>query len=301
MAPMDPGPRYPRRRSFSESSLPLHERIRRRRFALNMAGQDLAERAGVSPAYISLIEKGVKIPSEEVAEAIAIALRDDPELYRAWAQSGRIGDMETAWARLHNARQYYRDASLRRQLASGADLPDELPAVPQEERGDAGPEAARVRGWIEASHRLSHDSGLLAIPVLEEGDDPGSGEIHPEAVVDVLRLDPRLLGGGPLRRPFAYCLGEDAIERVRDLFRPGDWVVLDSRPGELTADRVQAVRFKGRVLLSRVLAKRDSLLLLPSEGRSDVRVLDLGPGELLDRYIVGNVVLTIRGEGPPRE
>jgi hypothetical protein len=61
---VEPGPRYPRRTPFAESSLPLHERIRRRRQALKLAGQELAGRAGISPAYISLIEKGVKIPSE---------------------------------------------------------------------------------------------------------------------------------------------------------------------------------------------------------------------------------------------
>ena len=299
MAPMDPGqPRSPRRRSFSESSLPLPERIRRRRLSLNLAGQELAERAGVSPAYISLIEKGVKIPSQDVAEAIARALKDEPELYRAWAQSGRTGDMETAWAQLHNARRYYRDASLRRRLASGADLPEEAPPREHFAVPDNRFEAEEGRDWSLAARR-PRDTGLLEIPVLEDGDDPGPGPIHPDVVVDVLRLDPRVLGRAVPLRPFAFRLSEDAIERVRDLFRPGDWVVLDSRPGELTADRVHAVRFMGRVILSRVLAKRDSLLLLPSEGRSDVRVLDLEPGELPSRFIVGNVVLTIRGEGPP--
>ena len=301
MAPMDPGqPRSPRRRSFSESSLPLPERIRRRRLSLNLAGQELAERAGVSPAYISLIEKGVKIPSQDVAEAIARALKDEPELYRAWAQSGRTGDMETAWAQLHNARRYYRDASLRRRLASGADLPEEAPPREHFAVPDNRFEAEEGRDWSLAARR-PRDTGLLEIPVLEDGDDPGPGPIHPDVVVDVLRLDPRVLGRAVPLRPFAFRLSEDAIERVRDLFRPGDWVVLDSRPGELTADRVHAVRFMGRVILSRVLAKRDSLLLLPSEGRSDVRVLDLEPGELPGRFIVGNVVLTIRGEGPPTE
>ena len=297
MAPMDPGqPRSPRRRSFSESSLPLPERIRRRRLSLNLAGQELAERAGVSPAYISLIEKGVKIPSQDVAEAIAKALGDEPELYRAWAQSGRTGDMETAWAQLHNARRYYRDASLRRTLASGADLPEEARQREHFAVPDNRFEAEEDRSWSPAARR-PRDTDLLEIPVLEDGDDPGPGPIHPDVVVDVLRLDPRVLGRAVPLRPYAFRLSEDAIERVRDLFRPGDWVVLDSRPGELTADRVHAVRFDRRVILSRVLAKRDSLLLLPTEDRSDVQVLDLSPEEPLSRFIVGCVVVTIRGEG----
>jgi transcriptional regulator with XRE-family HTH domain len=281
MAPTDSGaPRSPRRKPYENGGIPLHERIRQRRLTLGIAGQVLAERARVSPAYISLIEKGVKIPSDEVAEAIARVLNDDPELYRAWAQSGRIEDLEGAWARLHRARAYFSSPALRRRLSSGQDLEDEAPA----------------RAVVACSQPRS-DTDLVEVPVLAECADPGEGPIPPELIVDVLRLDPRVLGREDPLRPFAYRLGDDAIARVQDLFRPGDWVVLDSRPRELTADRVHAVRFDRRVILSRVLAKRDSLLLLPTEDRSDVQVLDLSPEEPLERFIVGCVVVTIRGEG----
>ena len=66
--------------------LPLHERIRNRREDRGMAAYVLARKAGVSPSYISLIETGAKVPTEEVAETIARVLEDDPDLYRAWAR-----------------------------------------------------------------------------------------------------------------------------------------------------------------------------------------------------------------------
>jgi transcriptional regulator with XRE-family HTH domain len=343
-------PRYRRRRPFWGDGLPLHERIRRRRLSLALTGQELAERAGVSPPYISLIEKGVKIPSEDVADAIARALGDDPELYRAWAQSYRLEDVESAWSRLHLARRYANSPMLRRRLSSGEDLEDETAAARAEyeaEAAEARPAAAAetgareslderpeerplredrfvpsnetprerpVSGRAERTHgflwkkavaaasggalaRLRREAEPLEIPVLDPGADPGSGGIPPESVLDVLLLDPRVLGREKPRRPFAYRLNEATIARVQDLYRRGDWVVIDSRPGVLTADRVHAVRLHGRVILSRVIAKRDSLLLLPTEGESDVQVLDLPPGESPDRVIVGCVVATVRGEG----
>jgi transcriptional regulator with XRE-family HTH domain len=322
MAPMETDePRSPRKRSSPESSLPLHIRIANRRQALKMTGQDLAERARVSASYISLIENGVKVPSEEVAEAIARALGDDPELYRAWAQSGRIGDLEGAWARLHRARRFASSPALRRRLRSGEDLEGwasslhaneaAAPLEPAEETRafeadllDAPPAASSLSLLAEAPAELSRlaaltprpDSSLIEVPVLRECADPGDGTIPSNLIVDVLRLDPRVFGREEPLRPFAYCPRYEAIARVRDLFRPGDWVVLDSRPRELSADRVHAVRFRERVILSRVIAKRDSLLLLPTEGRSDVEVLDLSPGEPAERLIAGSLLVTIRGE-----
>lgn len=313
-------PRYRRNRPYGVDDLPLHERIRKRRVSLGLTGQELAERAGVSPPYISLIEKGVKIPSEDVAEAIARALQDDPELYRAWAHSGRIEDIEGAWTSLHLARRYARSPLLRSRISSGESLEGEAAAARAEYEAfeaETSPGPAAETKAREApdelmlsSHRepaLASSRGLFArsrrdtepveLPVLEAGADPGNERIPTEAIQDVLLLDSRVFGRGKPTRPFAYRLNEAMIARVLDLFRPGDWVVVDSRPGGLTADRVHAVRLHGRVILSRVLAKRDSLLLLPTEGQSDVQVLDLPPGEPLDRVIVGCVVVTIRGEG----
>ncbi|MBZ5637402.1 MAG: helix-turn-helix domain-containing protein [Acidobacteriia bacterium] len=278
-----------------------------------MTGQDLADRARVSPSYISLIENGVKVPTEEVAEAIAVALGDGIELYRAWVQSGRIGDLEGAWARLHRARQYASSPALRRRLSSGEDLDavahlspgpaaeSERPAYAMEmpftqEARHIPPLLVGAEAVLSLSTNPVSEAGpaLVEVPVLRECADPGDDQIPPNLVVAVLRLDPLIFGEPPVR-PFAYRPRYEAIARVRDLFQPGDWVVLDSRPKELAAEHVHAVRFRERVILSRVLAKRDSLLLLPSEGRSDVEVVDLPPGEPWERLVAGSLAVTIRG------
>lgn len=288
-----------------------------------MTGQDLAERAGVSASYISLIEKGVRIPSEEAAQAIARALNDDPELYRVWVQSDRIGDLESAWARLHRARSYASSPAFRQRLRSGQDLDVDEVGRQEAERGFAPEKSAEAserpaflrrmadafvaesqgtvaqERAVEDRLRAAHD--LVAVPVLHECADPGEGAIPPRVIVDVLRVDRRVFGSAEPRRPFAYRVQDRSIRRVQDLFRPGDWVVLDSRPRALTADRVHAVRLRGKVVLSRILAKGDALLLLPTEGRSDVEVLDRSPGEPIGRLVVGSVVVSIRGESPPVE
>ena len=76
--------------------IPLHERIRNLRHKLGITGYELAERAGISPSYVSLIEKGLKVPHPEVAIRIARVLGDDEDLYAAWARSARHGDLPGA-------------------------------------------------------------------------------------------------------------------------------------------------------------------------------------------------------------
>src|SRR5262245_54961900 len=69
----------------------LSARIRARRSQLGLTGAELASRAKISPSYVSLIEKGAKVPDEDVAVALARALGDDEDLYRAWARTARLG------------------------------------------------------------------------------------------------------------------------------------------------------------------------------------------------------------------
>ena len=73
----------------------IHEedggRIRMKRTQIGLTGAELAQRADISPSYVSLIEKGAKVPDEDVAARIARALRDDEDLYRAWARASRLG------------------------------------------------------------------------------------------------------------------------------------------------------------------------------------------------------------------
>lgn len=59
----------------------LAELIRLKRKAKGLTQQQLAERAGVSPTWITKIEKGA-LPSTFIISSIALALDDDDEIYR---------------------------------------------------------------------------------------------------------------------------------------------------------------------------------------------------------------------------
>jgi transcriptional regulator with XRE-family HTH domain len=108
----------------AEATSPIPERIRNRRNRLGMTGAELAKRIGVSPSYVSLIESGAKIPSASVAEKIARALRDSPDLYRAWVLSSRQGGWRQALRSSRYWRAYSTDPASLERVASGEDVPD---------------------------------------------------------------------------------------------------------------------------------------------------------------------------------
>ena len=109
---------------YADPDSPVPERIRNRRNRLGMTGADLAKRIGVSPSYVSLIESGAKIPSPSVAEKIARALRDSPDLYHAWVLSSRQGGWRQALRSSHYWQAYSTDPRSLERVASGEDVPD---------------------------------------------------------------------------------------------------------------------------------------------------------------------------------
>ena len=108
----------------AEDVSPIPERIRNRRNRLGMTGAELAKRIGVSPSYVSLIESGAKIPSPSVADKIARALRDSPDLYHAWVLSSRQGGWRQALRSSHYWRAYSTDPRSLERVASGEDVRD---------------------------------------------------------------------------------------------------------------------------------------------------------------------------------
>lgn len=52
----------------------IAENIAARRAELNLTQEELAEKVGVTQAFISLVEKGFKTPSVEVSKRLAEAL-----------------------------------------------------------------------------------------------------------------------------------------------------------------------------------------------------------------------------------
>jgi len=75
----EPAPRYPGAAPRRRDAEPLWrhalgEQLRRRRLARGETLFETAERAGISPQYLSEMERGVKEPSSEMIAAVAGAL-----------------------------------------------------------------------------------------------------------------------------------------------------------------------------------------------------------------------------------
>jgi transcriptional regulator with XRE-family HTH domain len=313
-----------------------------------MAANELARHARVSPSYISLIEKGSKVPSGPVALRIAKALNDDPRLYLAWVSSSRLEDVESAYWLLGQARSYRRDPRLRARVESGQDVDDILddsaeetdgpsPAVPSAPLGKRSASLARAsrrrrartlseeteviepgpvarQAFLERKPRIGDErlpsearslAGSLGeeaetrplwVPVLRAGTDPGQGHVPAERVEERFRLEASLLGSVPTGRLFAYRLDEETAVHVRDLFRPGDLVVLAPVEGPVASGSVYAVRYRGTILLGRLTEYSRSLLLLPDPQRRGSEVFEIGPARKAERLLAGRVVLSIRQE-----
>lgn len=274
----------------------LNARMRTRRSRLGLTGVELAQRAGISPSYVSLIEKGAKVPHEDVAAGLARALDDDEDLYRAWARAARLG--------LHNLDLLKRLEEIARTPAyvslveSGQTLPrlDPAAATPgrSDETTDLTPRMREVASRI-TPFPPAGEPDVVGVPVLPEGADPALlGAPSPAlATSDRLLVDRRLIAGDGTDRLFAYSVTPRAMKHLRGVAAPGDLLVFGSGD-RLAPDRVCAVRTGQAIVLSRVLLKGASLLLLPGEGESDFESVEVEGPEALPGLIAGTHVLLIR-------
>jgi transcriptional regulator with XRE-family HTH domain len=283
--------------------------MKTRRAHLGLTGAELAERAGISASYVSLIESGAKVPDEEVAARLARALHDDESLYRGWARAARLGlEKLDLLNRLEAIAQTPAFVSL---VESGQTLPriEDEPARRQQQdaaeslRSRLREVAAKLtttpRGAAPA-RAVDGDEGapstaVVRVPLLEAGADPISLEDpspSPTAIRDHVSLDGRLVGApaGPI---FAYLVTEEAMGHLRGAANPGDLVIL-RQGGSVTPDRICAVRTERGVVLSRVLHKDGSLLLLPGEGETEFETVDVPDSKALQSAIAGTQVLLIR-------
>lgn len=291
-------------RNEALAGLPIHERIRELREERQLPAYRLAEMAGISPSYLSLIESGEKVPSEEVAVAIATALGDDPDLYRGWSHAGGreglVQLLDSLTSYVHYTSGPERDQAVA--LAKQAVDPGSMRDVDIERFLGSARAMQEVHDGATASIEPSvfEDAVLptsIAVPLFEEGADP----VDDPAPVEILRLDRQLFPVGGAERPFAYRPGPGALSRTGKLIKPGELVVLSSRTGNLDPQSVHAVRFEGRVVLSRVLFKGNALLLLPPEGSSEFDIIEIDSRAELDFKIAGTVVLTVRDWGAREE
>ena len=216
---------------------PVALRIRTLRLSQGLSYKRLSEAAGgLATSFLFNIEHGRKVPGEDVAARIAVALGDGAyeQLYRAWARvksRGRNGraDHEAmlgAWERLR----------------AGFGVTDSG-VGPVDHRSD-GVDGVR-------------DAGRLRVAVLATAADPGDGvRPGPELVVNTLSLDPSLYGHDAeqarerfsrLRRPFAFPLDAEQAARAPGL--PAGYLAVVTREpvGETRRDGAYVVRVDGRL------------------------------------------------------
>jgi len=238
---------------------PVAQRVRALRLALGWSLKRLSsETEGLAPSFLFNIENGRKVPSEEVAARIALALGDSGHeaVYRAWARvksrgrTGRIDhdSMLEAWE------------VLRRGFAGQA-----APAAPARQ------------------HEEARDLGRLRVPVLASATDPGDSVRPPaERVVNTLSLDPTLYGHDALlarerfahwRRPFAFPLEPAQAERAQ--LPSGQLAVVTREPADaaLVADALYVLRCAGRleVVHGELLARAGAAAALTTLGFADAR------------------------------
>jgi DNA-binding XRE family transcriptional regulator len=282
----------------------LNARVRARRSQLGLSGVELAERAGISPSYVSLIEKGAKVPDEDVAVALARVLEDDADLYRAWARAARLGLHDLAL--LQRLELIARTPAYVSLVESGRELPRlASPDAPSDETTELAARLREVAGRLSvpadaprprpASPEGPAAPPTLRVPVLVDGAEPGpaGSPPPPSAVRDHFSLDPRLLARGPSGPLFACRVSPESLKHLRGLAEPGDVVVFE-RNGRPAARRICAVRTSHGLVLARVLYQGPSLLLLPGEGEHQFESLHVGDEQGLADVVLGAQVLLIR-------
>ena len=244
---------------------PVALRIRTLRLSQGLSYKRLSEAAGgLATSFLFNIEHGRKVPGEDVAARIAVALGDGAyeQLYRAWARvksRGRNGraDHEAmlgAWERLR----------------AGFGVADNGAGTPE-----------RKMDVVDGAR----DAGRLRVAVLATAADPGDGvRPGPELVVNTLSLDPSLYGHDAtlarerytrLRRPFAFPLDAEQAARAPGL-PAGYLAVVTRETGELPRrDAAYVVRVNGRleVVPGSALAAGSAPESLRASGLADASAL----------------------------
>lgn len=265
--------------------LTIPRRIVEKREALGLAAYELAKRAGISASYLSLIESGQKLPSEKVAVDLARALGEDPDLYRAWVETGGEPDLEARVDRLERMRSFresgggMRDWQRGRMARRRVELEDTSPPF-------------LAREVLEL--RLPGPPEMLRVPLLDEGADPGPGASRAAASRETISIDPGLLDeGADPARLFAYRVSAKSIGNVSDAVSPGDVLVFAADPAGVDPAAIYAVRFRSRIVLSRIAYTKPTLFLMPGQPGQSPTAIPVDPRELRGA-LAGVVVAAIR-------
>lgn len=271
---------------------------------------ELARRAGVSPSYVSLIEHGEKIPSEEVAVRIAQALDEREDLYRVWAATARmdaktreavlrVRESESALAPLIAG-----DATaLEAALSELGEIPDEQggrstlpPPLAADSAGRAAPGGHHARSPMSGVLDEDALAGALLVPLLHAGAAPAEGDLQDDDVDRVLALDGRVLGRGAATGLVAMRVTESNGSRVTTWLRPNDLVVVDRKPARLDSALIHVLRTadRGLVLTRASLAGTTLLALADPSDQAPPEPFDLSEAGIPGPLLFGTVVWSSR-------
>lgn len=250
------------------------------RKAKGLTVRELARQAEISPSYVSLIENGHKVPDVGTIERIGKVLDIDADLLRAWATvRGKTADATES-------------VEAARSLALHMDVPmGRRPGIVAQDL--AFYEMEPPPDYRSASLPDAHDHAI-AIPLMEEGEEPGATAPSSRRP---LWVDERALPERTeLTGAFAWRVGTPSLERLRGVYRRGDFVVISPRAWRARMDtfnprKVFAVRLPERVVLSRVAWTGEELVLL---GGENVIVLESAGPAALKRLIAGRVIAAVQ-------
>lgn len=296
-------------------------RVRNRRESRSVSGADLARRVGVSPAYVSQIEKGLRVPDIPVAVRIAHALEDDEALYVAWSRDHKARSRsktppapdDDAWSRLYRSDRFDDAHAFGRAVSSGDDIPAARASRVEVRR--ANPDAdgipallldstrqppGRVEAMAASLARAVREQGspLVTAPVLEPGRDPGErDEVPGQLRVDEMVIDPRFLPAARMGRPFVFRADDEVSRRVRDRVEPGDLVIAarDLEPGAPEPGKVYVLRDRGRVFLGRLVRFGERFLVQGGPGETEMVDVGLTVGGPAKPGVAAEVVAVVKG------
>ncbi len=333
---MESDPTRRRGRPAGPAGNALGEYLRRLRARRGMTVRELAKAVGLpitSAAYVSQLEAGAKVPSPELAAALAHVLEDKQDIFYLWSQTGRRSDptraaharqelarllddpslaysahfMHPMQARIEGAREHLFQRMRAALEADRQGSPaarwraiegDEV-AAPGDAAAPSTPAQLARRESLAFRRRMAPTSDLR-VPLLPEGVDPDSPVAAQHRGADagrmpMVRIAPEVLRAVRAVEPFAYRLGPHGVRRVEGILRAGDVVVVTREVApHVVPHEIYAVRLQGEIVLSLVMWNGRELLLLPSEGSDDFIVLPAGDPEALAHHIVGHVATVIR-------
>ena len=289
----------------------IPQRIRKYRERQQITGSQLASMADISPSYLSLIENGLKLPSAEVAERIARALGDDPDIYRAWVETADDKDLDARADRLEKFRQMRSTPGSvlhrrgRSRVLGWLAGQGRSKRVAEDSEPEGRPLALAAEPPVfdllsanldESSIPKEADRGrTLNVPLLREGTDFARVRRSPRPAEETIAVDRQLLGDDQDPQDlFAYRVTERSIDRVTKLVLPGDVLVFAADPESVDPTAIYAVRLDRKIVLSRIVYSEPTLLLVASDPYQEPIQVDIGSEDALFHALAGVVVTGIR-------